>query len=171
MQQPPPAHKLHWSPVPPSWFVSGGLLVLAVMPHQIPTPIRRVLLHPAGAVLVLVIAAWLSRQTPVLAAALVLVLAGLWFTMTAEPFVAPILNKDVVDRKRKWLGEEIMHEEPQQIQERTENPAFLKDEIGREEAQVTWHNESVMGERPVAIQERPVPNQYENDYDYHDEAF
>ncbi len=168
--QPPPVHKLHWSPVSPSWIISGGLLLLAVMPHQIPAPIRATLRHPAGIVVAAALAAWIYRQSPVLAMAMVLCVAAVWVTMT-EGFIGTlVLNKDEVlstSRRRRWLSEEIMHEDPHGIQERTEDPALLKDAVGREEGEVKWHDEAVMGEHPVGIQERPVPDAYDAAYDHY----
>jgi hypothetical protein len=163
--------------VEPSWLVSGGLAVLAVMPHQIPLAARQVIRNPVGAILAVTMAAWLSHQSPVLAIALLLLIAGVWTMPFAsepfqsavsglykqasssaghEPFVSStVLNKDIVNRKRRWLGELIMSEEPSVIQERTDAPAILKDEVGHEEAK-PWFGESAMGEHPAGIQERPV---------------
>lgn len=149
--------------------MSGGLAVLAVMPHQIPLGARQIIRNPVGTILVLTLAAWLIRQSPVLAIAVVLLIAGVWTMPTAsepfqtsssagrEPFVSTlVLNKDAIAApKRRWLGELIMSEEPAVIQERTDAPAILKDEVGHEEAK-SWFGESVMDEHPAGIQERPV---------------
>lgn len=150
-------HRLHWIPVEPSWLVSGGLVLLAVMPHQIPLAARQTLRNPIGALLAVMLAAWTARQSPVLAAAILLVLAGVWtMPSPSEPFIATlVLNKDEVERKRHWLGETLMSEEPAAIQERTDAPAILKDEVGHEEAK-PWYGESAMDEHPRGIQERPV---------------
>ena len=173
----PQPNRLHWIPVEPSWLVSGGLAVLAVMPHQIPVTARQFIRNPVGALLVITLAAWLFNQSPVLAVAVLLLVAGVWTMPSAsepfqsavsglyrqalssagrEPFVAsPVLNKDTVSTKRRWLSELTMSEEPAVIQERTDAPAILKDEVGHEEAK-PWFGESVMDEHPAGIQERAV---------------
>jgi hypothetical protein len=153
----PTANRLHWIPVEPSWLVSGGLAVLAVMPHQIPLAARQTIRNPVGAILAITLAAWLARQSPVLATAMLLLIAGVWtMPAAAEPFVSStVLNKDAVNAKRRWLSELTMSEEPAVIQERTDAPAIMKDDVGHEEAK-PWFGESVMDERPASIQERPV---------------
>ena len=176
----PASHRLHWIPVEPSWLVSGGLAVLAVMPHQIPLVARQFIRNPVGAILTVMLAAWLARQSSVLAVAVLLLVAGVWTMPPAsepfqsavsglyrqasssagrEPFVSSfVLNKDSVaapKAKRRWFGEDVMSEEPAVIQERTDAPAILKDEVGHEEAK-PWFGESVMDEHPAGIQERPV---------------
>lgn len=157
MQAPPPSPiRLHWIPVPPSWLVSAGLVLLAALPHQVPVTGRRVLQNPVGAVAFLALAAWIAwRDYHVLAAAMILLLAGVWICGTRETFVAPILNKDHVKRdKHRWLSEEVMSEEPTMIQERTEGPALVEDEVHTTEHR--WQVEQSMEEHPVGIQERPV---------------
>ena len=153
----PAANRLHWIPVEPSWLVSGGLAVLAVMPHQIPVTARQFIRNPVGSILAVTLAAWLFNQSPVLAVAMLLLVAGVWtMPAAAEPFVAsPVMNKDTVPTKRRWLSELTMSEEPAVIQERTDAPAIMKDDVGHEEAK-PWFGESAMGEHPAGIQERPV---------------
>jgi hypothetical protein len=157
--------------------VSGALVVLAVMPHRLSLTIRQVIRNPVGAILATTLAAWIAQQRPVLAVAVLLLVAGVWTmpsanepfqsacsglsgkascSTTNEPFVTvPVLNKDAVGQKRRWIGELIMSEEPTAIQERTDAPSILKDDVGHEEAN-PWFGESVMNERPAGIQERPV---------------
>lgn len=163
MQAPPSiAHQLHWIPVPPSWIVAAGLVILAVLPHQIPATGRRVLRSYVGALIWITGVVWLfrNRRMPVLALAAMMFLAGIWLMPTHEGFVAEILNKDKVRTKaRKWQGEEILSEDPHGVQERTENPQINYDEVSADESH-PWFVEKTLDEHPVAIQERPVPTAY-----------
>lgn len=160
MQAPPPSPiRLHWIPVPPSWLVAAGLVLLAALPHQVPAAGRRALQNPLSAAAIAAIAAWIAwRGYHVLAAAIILLIAGVWICGPnggREAFVAPILNKDHVKRERhRWLSEEIMSEEPTLIQERTEGPALVEDEV--HDTTHRWEIEQAMEEHPVAIQDRPV---------------
>jgi hypothetical protein len=147
--------RLHWIPVEPSTIVTAGLVLLAVLPHQIPSYGRQVLLSPVGAVLYAAVAAWVFWKNPMLGMAMFMMLVGLHLSGIRETFVAPVLNKDKVARKHRWFQEEVMMEEPHFIQERTEGPAFMLDEVSDQEAQ-PWHDETVMDQHPVGIQERPV---------------
>jgi hypothetical protein len=167
MQAPQPPTRLHWSPVPPSWLVATGLVVLAVLPHQVPTAGRRVLSHPIAAALCAVGAAWLFWQHhPVLGMALLIFIAAVYIqSRTTEGFSAPVLNKDQVTQRRRWLGEEILSEEPHAVQERTDNPSITYDKVDPEEA-TPWFDETTMNRHPEAIQERPVPS-YQYDTDDH----
>ena len=156
MQVAPTATQLHWIPVEPSWLVSGGLVLLAALPHQIPQ--RRILTTPIGAILFLILAAWVSTKSPVLAMAMLILVASLWILPVQEGFIGtPVLNVDTVQhKKRRWLEEEIMSEEPTAIQERTEDPALLLDRVGKEESEHLWLDEHTMDQHPAGIQERPV---------------
>jgi hypothetical protein len=155
----PTATRLHWSPVPASWLVSAGLITLAALPHQIPTPLRRGLRHWLGAVAALAVATWVARSTPVLAMAILLLVVSVALTpASAEPFVIQTLRKDTVtphQKQRRWLSEEILSEDPHGIQERTDTPDLLLDLVGDDEKHA-WLDEATLGEHPLAIQERPV---------------
>jgi hypothetical protein len=160
MQAPP--LQLHWSPVPPSWIVASALIILAVLPHQVPVLGRRLLQNPMGALIWIAGAVWLftQRGSPVLAIAALMFLTGIYLMPRGEGFVAEILNKDKVrSQSRKWLGEEILSEDPHGIQERTENPQINYDEVTADESH-PWFVEKTLGEHPIAIQERPVPTTY-----------
>lgn len=162
---PPTATRLHWIPVEPSLLVAAALIVLAVLPHQIPAPIRRVLRSWIGGALFVAVAVWVfwKQHRPVLGMAMALLLVGIWIERP-EGFAAPVLNKDRVTTKRRWMGEEVMNEEPATIQERTENPALLRDKVSPEESEQQWHAERTLDEHPQIIQERPVPVQeYDSD--------
>ena len=153
-----------WSPVSSVWIVSIALVVLAVLPHQIPPRGRRVLRSWFGTGIVLAAAVWIGAERhgnqPVLAIALLLLVVGVWTfpasTPSSEHFTDPVLNKDRItstQRKQVWFDEEVQHEEPQQIQERTAGPQIQVDEV---DLQTPWHVEDVLGENPRGIQERPV---------------
>lgn len=166
MQAPPPQPvRLHWIPVPPSWLVATVLVILAVLPHQIPAGGRRVLAHPVAAFLCAAGAGWLFwYHHPVLGMALLLFIAAVYIQgSTMEGFSAPVLNKDRVTQRRRWLGEEILSEDPHGVQERTDNPAITYDKVEPDEA-TPWFDETALNRTPEAIQERPVPTyQYDAD--------
>lgn len=155
---PPPTHRLHWSPVEPSWIVSVGLIILAVLPHKLPPVGIAALRHPAGALVFAVLSTYVAWTVPVLGAAMFIFLAGvlLHTKEEREPFAAAILNKDRVQHKKhRWLDEEVLHEDPRGIQEKTENPVLNYDEVMDYEAE-PWYGEGVLDEQPHAIQEKPV---------------
>ncbi len=156
----PSPPRLHWIPVEPSWLVAIGLVLLAVLPHQIPPTLRRLLSHPIGAILLLLVAAAIGvwYKKPVLGAALLLLVAAVQIrdrTHPREGFAAPILVKD---RRPKgsvdWFVEDTLGEDPHGIQERTEEGGFLYDEV--EGPSRPWFVESTLNERPLAVQERTV---------------
>ena len=157
--------RLHWAPVEPSWIVSMGLIVLAVLPHQIPTVGRHAIHHPIGRLLFAAASAGVAYMKPVLGAAMFIFMAGIILhsdtpTFT-EAFAATNLNKDRVNPKgrRKWFDEEMLSEDTRAIQERTENPVMSYDEIVDHDAE-PWYNEN---EVPRAIQEKAVPTVPEYD--------
>jgi hypothetical protein len=159
MQAPPfQPPRLHWIPFKLSWLIAVGLVLLAALPHQIPSQGRRLLRSPIGAIGFLAISAWVLYRKPVLGIAMILLLAGIWSLPDKESFVnQQILNKDVVQpmkqKRHRWFGEAALFEEPEMIQERTEEPAFLVDEVSHEDR---WYEEQVLDEYPIAIQERPI---------------
>jgi hypothetical protein len=138
--------------------VSLALIVLAVLPHQIPESGRHVLEHPIGTLLFASVAAWVTWKVPVLGAAMFLFLAGVRLHGPArlEPFAATNLNKERVPTpERRWLGEELMSEEPHAIQERTENPNLSYDKVTDQESE-QWLDERMLDEHPYAIQDKAV---------------
>lgn len=160
MQAPPPSVlRPHWIPFEPAWIVIGGLVILAVLPHQVPPAGRRIFGHWVGVLLGLSLVAWLFlyAKTPVLAIAFLLFIAGVHIsTHLKEGFHSTtILVKDQVPaNKSRWFQEEIMSEDPHVIQERTEEGGFLIDDVSS--GGKRWEVESVMDEEPAGIQERPV---------------
>lgn len=138
----------------PSWIISVGLILLAALPHQLPTLVHRALGSTLGAIVFAGAAAWTFTQIPYLGVAMFILLAGVWIRPRHfEGFAAPVLNKDKVTNKKRWIEEEVMMEDPHQIQERTEGPTLNLDEIDHAEP---WHVEDVFGEHPAGIQDRPV---------------
>lgn len=156
MNAPPP--RLHWSPVEPSWIVSIGLVLLAVLPHKIPRSGRTFLQHPAGAVLFAAASVFVAWKKPVLGMAMFVLLAGVIVGNGSVENFAVVLNKDRVAKnlpKHRWYEEEVMTEDPHGIQERTENASLNYDEVSDHESE-PWFGERVMDEKPEAIQEKPV---------------
>jgi hypothetical protein len=165
----PPSIHLHWSPLPPSWIVSLGLILLAVLPHQVPAVFQRFLRMPLGLAVMIGLAGFCYSHIPVLGIALGIFTWGVYLHSRAriEGFRGPVLIKDRVrspaPTQKRWLSEEILSENPEAIQERTEDPNLLYDEVSDTEAAHPWFDESVMNIRPAAIQDRPVGTEYEYD--------
>jgi len=169
---PPPAPpRLHWGPMEPSWLVAVGLALLAVLPHQLPRPVRVFLQHPAGAALLLAVAAavgiWYKK--PVLGIAILLLVAAIQIRTRAFPtegFAAPILVKDKIAQKEKsrWFVEETLNEDPHGIQEHTDEGGLLYDEV--QHPAKPWFVENSLGEHPAAIQERTVSEADPSDTPY-----
>jgi hypothetical protein len=157
---PPNLPRLHWAPVEPSWIVSVGLIVLAVLPHQIPKIGREAINHPIGRLLFAAASAAVAYMKPVLGAAMFIFMAGIILHESSgtptfnETFAATNLNKDIVNmkEKRRWFDEEVLSENPKAIQEKTENPVMSYDEIVDHDAE-PWQSEHAA---PHAIQEKAV---------------
>lgn len=167
---PPVPPRLHWSPVEPSWLVAIGIILLTVLPHQIPRPVASVLRHPLGAILAVALAAavaWYGRK-PVLAVAIILLVAAIQIHRNQEGFAAPILIKDrrKDNHESRWLSEEVLNEDPHGTQERTEEGGFLYDEVQHGGEERPWFVESTLDEHPQAIQERPVSTADPHDTPY-----
>lgn len=157
MQAPAPIPmRLHWIPIEPSWIVAFGAILLAVLPHQVPASFRSVLHTNVGAILYLLMVAWIFTKTPVLAMALLILFAGVRAANLTENFAPMTLVKNKVTQKHRWLQEEVMMEDPHTIQERTEGPGLIIDEVSSDDAK-PWFGEAVMDETPRGIQDRPVP--------------
>lgn len=160
-----PSIKLHWSPVEPSWLLAAGLILLAVLPHQIPRVGRRILLHPIGSLLFAGLAAFIFTKAPVLGIAMFIFLAGVMISSwTVEGFAPMVLNKEDVQQKEKkrWLNEEIMSELPDAIQEKSDRTYLNYDEVTEQESG-PWAVEDALGEHPVGIQDRTIST--DPDYD------
>ena len=148
--------RLHWIPIAPSWLVAGSIALLASMPHKVPSTFRSLVSSPLGFLVMICLSAWIWTLKPVLGIALILLTSSLFIRSRNEGFANPVFIKDRVRKDGgKWLGEEIMSEDPHIIQERTEDPNLLIDEISGEESR-PWFVEDTLGESSEAIQERPV---------------
>jgi hypothetical protein len=158
--------RLHWSPVEPSWIVAIGLILLAVLPHQIPRIGRSILRHPAGALAFAVIAAFVTYKVPVLGAAMFLFLAAVLLAATTTEYFAPmVLNKEEIDKKEKkqrWLNEEILSELPDAIQEKSDSTYLNYDKVTEQESG-QWAAEDMLDEHPVGIQDRTISTDPEYD--------
>jgi len=109
------------------------------------------------------LSAYVAWKLPVLGAAMFIFLAGVVLhAHPIEPFAATNLNKDRVQRKNKWLDEEVLMEDPHGIQERTENPVLSFDEVMDDQVD-QWHGEGALNEHPHAIQDKAVPRVPEYD--------
>jgi hypothetical protein len=161
MNVPPMMPRLHWSPVEPSWIISIGLIVLAVLPHKIPAVGRRVLEHPIGSLVFAGMAAFVAWQIPVLGAAMLIFLAGILLHASPvgkrEGFAASNLNNEKVQKKerQRWHDELVMMEEPEAVQVKTGDPVLQYDKVTDEES-AQWFGEATLNERPQGIQDKPV---------------
>lgn len=150
----------HLIPVNPSWVFSGALLVLAVLPHQVPS-LLRVFLHSwFGLSIGFGIAFWLFAYLKQH------ILAVSFFMFISAHFINSFfperfrgsrskqenLNKDSLQNKKKWFDEETMMEEPTAIQERTDSDNLLFDKIYSS----SKDEEETFEEYPIAIQERTI---------------
>jgi hypothetical protein len=165
MNQAPPL-RLHWIPVCPSWIVSAGIVLLAVLPHKIPVYGRRLLGHATTRLLFAAAAIYVWMLKPVLGTAMLILLASLTLLpeAEAEPFTTSIINLNhdrVKSGSNKWLVEDTLAEKPHGIQDRTADSNLTYDEIPDES--LTWHSEKVLDEHPTAIQDKPVAESTIND--------
>lgn len=161
---PPPTHRLHWMPVDPSWIVSAGLVILAVLPHQVPATFRRAVYAPLGAILFAAGTIWIWILKPVLGMAMAIFLAAMIIyqnhhAMSMEGFsmASPTIIRDRVSDKKahRWFQEVVMQEKPKVIQERTESGRISVDAISEHDA-TPWYDEPEGA--PYAIQERAAPD-------------
>jgi len=149
--------RLHWIPVCPSWIVSAGIVLLAVLPHKIPVTGRRVLGHVTTRLLFAAAAIYVWLLKPVLGTAMLILLASLVMMPEAEAFTTSItnLNHDrVKSGSNRWLVENTLAEKPHGIQDRTADSNLTYDEIPDES--LTWHSEKILDEHPTAIQDKEL---------------
>jgi hypothetical protein len=156
MQAPaPPQIRLHWIPVEPSWVIAMGMILLAVLPHQVPLSFRKAVHSHIGLVCLLSIAVWIFTKSPVLGMAMFILIAGIRMAKLIEPFAPQTLIQDKVQKKKVWFGEEVMSEDPHTIQERTDSPGLIRDQVTDQDAK-PWFGEEALEEHTTEIQERPV---------------
>jgi hypothetical protein len=178
-----PGIRLHWSPIEASWIVSIGLVLLAALPHQVPSVGRSILTHPVGWVLFAGATVYVFWLKPIVGIAMSIFLAGITlpvlFSYSRENFEnRPSLTVDVVQGHRRhegqtqtqtqtksrhrWLDEIFLSETPEAIQKLTDDPAILYDKVTPQES-AKWFSEDVLGEHPVAIQDTPVQTDADRD--------
>lgn len=142
--------------------MSAGLIVLAVLPHQVPSAFRRAMHAPLGAVLFAAATAWVWMLKPVLGTAMAIFLAAIVMYQSRhasymESFTnsTPALVRDHVQKNaHRWYQEVAMQEKPKVIQERTGGGRIQVDTVLESDA-TPWHDEPEGA--PIAIQERTVP--------------
>ena len=151
MMPPPNLPRLHWSPVEPSWIVGLGLVVLGVLPHQVPHHGRRVLQNPVGGLVFAALSVYVASKHPVLGAAMLIFLAGLVFDgfRRQEGFTATTLNKERVKQNNRWLGEELLSETPVGVQDNTFTSVLNYDKVSTKHR---WGEEDTLDVKPEAVQ-------------------
>jgi len=159
--QPPPAIRLHWSPISPSWIVSIGLVILAVLPHKIPLLGRQLLGLTVVRLLFAATSIYIGLMTPVLGVAMLILLVSVIMMPVSESFALMRLNKDSSGRKHHWLVEETFAEEPDFIQTNTRETNLNLDKVSDNKPR--WGSEEALEEHPQGIQDKPVSSEYEND--------
>jgi len=97
-------------------------------------------------------------KIPVLGMAMMIFLVSIQFNTYVETFVPNILSKEKITNKQRWFQEEVLMEEPESIQDRTDSPGITIDEVTGQPNR--WFVERTLGESPIAIQERPVGSPY-----------
>lgn len=138
-------------------MVSVAIVTLAALPHQLPIPVSWGLKTPIGRILGLAVSVAIAYYKPVLGMALGILLISTNMSNYVEGFTlrerfTQTITKDKVEKKHRWTSEEIMFEEPEAIQERSES-VLLKDSVTDQDAK-PWLGERTLGEEPKGIQER-----------------
>jgi hypothetical protein len=144
----------------PSWMIAVAIVIIAALPHQLPIPISWGLKTPIGRMLGLVVSVAVAYYKPVLGMALAILFISTNISKYVEGFSSrnegftQSITKDKVEKKHLWKSEEVMLEEPEAIQERSET-VLLKDMVTDQDAQ-PWLGERIMGEEPKGVQERSM---------------
>jgi hypothetical protein len=154
---PPPTHRLSWFPIHPSWIVSVGFSLFAVLPHQTPLYIYKALRSRIGALAFAALSMYVFWNIPVLGMAMIIFLVSLQMNTYVENF-SSMITKEKVSTTKRWFQEEVLMEEPTFIQDRTDSPGIIMDEVTGDSQK--WMGENILGESPLAIQERPVGSFY-----------
>ena len=157
--------RLHWSPVEASWIVSVGLVILAVLPHQIPVFGRAILQSWVGSVAFAGLSLWVGAQKRVLGTAMLILLVGvlvdgyLFGPRVHERFWSQqaSIQKDEVALSSdpfKWFEETVLEIKPKYVQVRSDNPDLLFDKVTSANRAARWFDEREIGENPRAVQAR-----------------
>jgi hypothetical protein len=150
-------------------MVSIGLVLLAVLPHQVPMTFRHAMRAPLGAILFGAATVWVWTMKPVLGIAMGVFLAAMVIYEgrhgMREGFfnATPTLIRDRVPKNsHRWFQEVVMQEKPSVIQERTESGRITIDSVTEHDA-TPWHDEPYGA--PHAIQERAAPDHSLTEHD------
>lgn len=157
--QPPPL-RLHWVPMSPSWIVSIGLIILAVLPHKIPLFGRQLFGLTIVRILFAAASIYIGLMKPVLGMAMLILLVSVIMMPVSESFALMRLNKESTERKHHWLVENTLAEEPEFIQNSTSETNLNFDKVS--DNKPLWGDEKVLGQNPQGIQDKPVP-EYEHE--------
>lgn len=158
--------KLHWSPVEASWIVSGSLIILAVLPHQVPAVGRAILQSWVGGLAFAGLSLWVAAQKRVLGTAMLILLVGvivdgyLFHPKGSEGFwnQQASIQKDRVAESQinpfRWFEEQVLQIAPKSVQVRSDNPDLLFDKVTSANRGARWLDERELGENPRAVQAR-----------------
>jgi hypothetical protein len=103
-----------------------------------------------------VIAAVAGYYRPILGMAIAILLISTNMSDYVEGYSNQSISKDKVEQKQRWTSEEIMSEEPEAIQERSET-VLLKDTVTSQDAE-PWEDERTLDIHPKGVQERTSPD-------------
>lgn len=160
--------KLHWSPVEASWIVSGSLIILAVLPHQVPAVGRAILQSWVGGLAFAGLSLWVAAQKRVLGTAMLILLVG----VIVDGYLFPkeskgsegfwnqqaSIQKDRVAESQinpfRWFEEQVLQIAPKSVQVRSDNPDLLFDKVTSANRGARWLDERELGENPRAVQAR-----------------
>ncbi len=150
-------------------MVAVATVTLAALPHQLPIPISWGLRTNIGRILGLAASVAVAYYKPVLGMALAILLISTNMSNYVEGFDSfkegyQSITKDKVERKHRWTSEEIMLEEPEAIQERSDS-IIRKDTVTAQDAK-PWLGERTLGETPTGIQERAMSAQTYQETEY-----
>ena len=137
-------------------MVSVAIITLAALPHQLPIPMTWGLRTNIGRILGLVVAAAAGYYRPILGMAIAILLISTNMSDYVEGYSNQSISKDKVEQKQRWTSEEIMSEEPEAIQERSET-VLLKDTVTSQDAE-PWEDERTLDIHPKGVQERTSPD-------------
>ena len=143
-------------------MVAVATVTLAALPHQLPIPISWGLRTNIGRILGLAASVAVAYYKPVLGMALAILLISTNMSNYVEGYQS--ITKDKVERKHRWTSEEIMLEEPEAIQERSDS-IIRKDTVTAQDAK-PWLGERTLGETPTGIQERAMSAQTYQETEY-----
>lgn len=137
-------------------MVSVAIITLAALPHQLPLPMTWGLRTNIGRILGLSVVVAAGYYRPILGMAIAILLISTNLSDYVEGYSNQTISKDKVEKKQRWTSEEIMSEEPEAIQERSET-VLLKDTVTSQDAK-PWLDERTLNIHPKGVQERTSPD-------------